>query len=395
MSDPSAPTSVKATLLGYIRFDRWQRLEHAVFLLAFTACGVTGLAQKFATSMPGELVLGLLGGIEMARRIHRIGAIVMMVEAIYHIVAVLYRVLVRRSPLTMIPVLQDFKHLYQDVLLYLGRRRRKAFYGRYSYAEKVEYAAVVWGTLVMAITGFMMWNPIAAARWFSGEIIPAAKVAHGGEAILAVLAILLWHFYHVHVRHFNKSMFTGKLTREEMEHEHPAEMAMLDSGLQPPPPSPQDLRRRTRMFAPLATVLAATMGLGVYGFVRFEETAVTTVPPAESAPAFLPQTPTPLPTLAPSPTPPPLQALTWDGGIAQLLENRCGACHVATRLGELSLGDLASAMRGGSSGPGVVPGEPDVSLLIIRQTAGGHPGQLSPGELEQIRNWIEVGAPEK
>ena len=395
MSDPSAPTSVKATLLQYVRFDRWQRLEHALFLLAFTACGITGLAQKFATSMPGELVLGLLGGIEMARRIHRIGAIVMMVEAIYHIVAVLYRVLVRRSPLTMIPVLQDFKHLYQDVLLYLGRRRRKAFYGRYSYTEKVEYAAVVWGTLVMAITGFMMWNPIAAARWFSGEIIPAAKMAHGGEAILAVLAILLWHFYHVHVRHFNKSMFTGKLTREEMEHEHPAELATLDSGLQPPPLSPKDLRRRTRMFAPLAAVLAAAMGLGVYGFVSSEETAIAAVPPAESAPAFLPQTPTPLPTLAPSPTPPPLQALTWDGGIAQLLENRCGACHVASSLGELSLGDLASAMRGGSSGPGVVPGEPDVSLLIIRQTAGGHPGQLSPAELEQIRNWIEVGAPEK
>jgi cytochrome b subunit of formate dehydrogenase len=385
---------VKTTLPEYVRFDRWQRLEHALFLLAFTACAVTGLAQKFATSSPGEWILALLGGIEMARRIHRIGAIVMMIEAIYHVVAVLYRVMVRRSPLTMIPAFQDFKHLYQDFLFYLGLRKRKAFYGRYSYAEKVEYGAVVWGTLIMAITGFMMWNPIAAARWFSGEIIPAAKTAHGGEAILAVLAIVLWHFYHVHIRHFNKSMFTGSLTRREMEHEHPAELAMLDTD-GPPPPSPQVLRRRTRVFAPLAAVLAASMGLGVYAFISVEETALATVPPAESAPAFLPQTPTPLPVLAPAPTPAPLQVLTWEGGIAQLLSDRCGACHVSASLGELSLANLASALRGGITGPAVVPGEPDVSLLVIRQGEGGHPGQLSPGELEQIRNWIEAGAPQK
>ncbi len=60
--------------------------------------------------------------------------------------------------------------------------------------------------------------------------MPAAKAAHGGEAVLAVLAIIIWHFYHVHIKHLNQSMFTGKLSQEEMEHEHPAELAQIEAG---------------------------------------------------------------------------------------------------------------------------------------------------------------------
>ena len=89
---------------------------------------------------------------------------------------------------------------------------------------------MVWGTFIMIITGFMMWNPIATTNYLPGQFIPAAKVAHGGEAVLAALAIILWHFYHVHLRHFNKSMFIGKMTRHEMEEEHPAELALIEAG---------------------------------------------------------------------------------------------------------------------------------------------------------------------
>jgi cytochrome b subunit of formate dehydrogenase len=135
-----------------------------------------------------------------------------MAVSIYHIIALIYRVWVLKAPPSMVPLIEDFTHLLQDLQFYIGLRARRAYYRRYSYAEKVEYLAVVWGTLIMAATGFMMWNPIATTRWLRGEFIPAAKAAHGAEAVLAVLSILLWHFYHVHLRHFNKSMFTGKMT---------------------------------------------------------------------------------------------------------------------------------------------------------------------------------------
>ncbi|HEX9676412.1 MAG TPA: cytochrome b/b6 domain-containing protein, partial [Anaerolineales bacterium] len=193
----------------YPRFERSQRIEHAVFLTAFTILAVTGLAQKFATAPLGGAILGALGGIETARVIHRITAVVMMAESIYHLLAVLHRVLVRRLALSMLPALDDLKDLLRDLGFYLGLRQARSRPGRYSYVEKAEYFALVWGTLIMILTGFMMWNPIATANLLPGEAIPAAKSAHGNEALLAVLAIVLWHFYHVHIRHFNRSMFTG------------------------------------------------------------------------------------------------------------------------------------------------------------------------------------------
>lgn len=379
----------------YIRFDISQRIEHFILLISFSLLGITGLAQKYATTQAGESVLAFFGGIETSRYIHHVSAIILMAVSIYHIIAVLYRVLVLRVNLSMLPVPQDFIHLYQDILFYLGRRKRKAYYGRYSYAEKVEYLAVVWGTIIMAITGFMMWNPISTARWLPGEAIPAAKTAHGGEALLAVLAIILWHFYHVHIRHLNKSMFTGELTEEEMKDEHPAELAQIKSGEAGKRPPVEEIRRREKYFFPAAAVLTVAFTFGLVKFVTFEQTAITTnLPRGETAPIFVPFTPTPSPLPAPTPTPGGVTASSWNDGIAQLLNEKCGTCHVQIASGGLSLATYQEALNGGSRGPAIVPGDPQASVLVQIQSAGGHPGQLSQPELDAIIQWIEAGAPE-
>ena len=389
---------VKTQEREYERFDLSQRIEHLILLISFSILGITGLAQKFATSPAGEFVLALFGGIEQSRRIHRATAVVLLAVSIYHLVAVLYRMIVLRHRLTMLPVPQDFQHLYHDVLYYLGKRVRKAYYGRYSYAEKAEYLAVVWGTVIMAITGFMMWNPIATARWLPGEIIPAAKAAHGGEALLAVLAIILWHFYHVHISHFNKSMFNGTMTETEMQHEHPAELAQIKAGVVQTEAPPEALRKRQTYFFPVAALIVVVFSYGLYKFVTFEQTAIATVPRGETAPVFVPITPTPTPTLIPSPTPLPDQAaipLVWQDGVSALLENKCASCHIQNTFGGLNLSTYQSALEGGSRGPAVVPGDPQASVLVQIQQAGGHPGQLSQDELNAVIEWIQAGAPER
>jgi hypothetical protein len=201
------------------------------------------------------------------------------------------------------------------------------------------------------------------------------------------------------VKKFNKSMFTGKLTREEMEHEHPAELAMIEAGQVPRTPDELELRRRQRVFMPVAGVLAVAMLAGVYGFVSYEESAITTVVTGESAQVFVPITPTPQPTAAPSPTPEPgavvADADTWEGTYAELFRNRCSTCHGLTSVGGLSLADYQSALEGGDSGPGIVPGDPDSSMVVTVQQAGNHPGQLTPEELNRVIEWIRAGAPEK
>jgi mono/diheme cytochrome c family protein len=150
---------------------------------------------------------------------------------------------------------------------------------------------------------------------------------------------------------------------------------------------------------------------GVYFFVFGETTAIATAPASEEVTIFAPYTPTPFPTSAPTPTPVPLTptatpaagetpqpaaADTWQNGIGDLMKTRCGACHgSANAMGGLDLSSYQAALTGGQSGPGIVPGEPNTSLVINRQTSGKHPGMFTPDELQRVLGWIEAGAPEK
>src|SRR5512139_3619366 len=135
----------------------------------------------------------------------------------------------------------------------------------------------------MGLTGFMMWNPLSTTQILPGDFIPAAKAAHGAEAILAVLAIIVWHFYHVHIKHLNKSMFTGKLTRTEMLHEHPAELDQIEEGNAYRRPPAKVLKRRQQVFFPVAAIFSLAFGFGIFKFANFETTAITTIPQGETA----------------------------------------------------------------------------------------------------------------
>jgi cytochrome b subunit of formate dehydrogenase len=399
----------------YVRFDIVQRIQHITFLISFTVLGFTGLPQKFPLSPISEGFFRLLGGIETSRLIHHTSAIVMMIVSVFHVLEVLYRIIVLRTPIAMIPWINDLLHVYEDVLYYLGLRKHKAYYGRYSYAEKAEYLALIWGTVVMGLTGFMMWNPISTLRILPGEAVPAAKAAHGGEAVLAVLAIIVWHFYHVHIKHLNPSMFTGKLSHEEMEHEHPAELAHINSDKQPAPIPPAVLRKRQYVYAPFAVVILALFSYGFYYFVGYESTAVVSPQLQATLPVYVPQTATPLPTATSTPVPtatlvpateisgstaatevPVAAGVTWDANISPLISQKCLMCHGATASGGLNLSTYADAMKGGASGPSFTSGDSANSIIITKFEGGKHPyATLSPEELTQLKSWMDGGMLEK
>lgn len=398
------------TTRRYIRFALPDRVEHILLLASFTTLAVTGLVQKFPDAGISQSIIAALGGIEGTRTIHHIAAVILLLESIYHLGAVSYKVLVRRTRLDMLLGLDDIRNAWRAFLYNLGRRTDRPQEGRYNFAEKAEYWAVVWGTVVMAITGFMMWNPISTTRFLPGQVVPAAKAAHGFEAILAVLAILVWHLYHVHLKYFNKSMFTGKMTEKEMIEEHPLELADIKAGVAVRPVDPQVMKRRRRVFFPIYAVVTVVLLVGVYAFVSYEQTAITTLPERIDVPVFVPLTPTPLPTRPPTVTPEPQPtsaptstggpppaptagtALTWDTDVGPQLAAHCGACHGS--FGGLDLSTYAGALAGGAGGPAVVPGDPEASILVLRQQEGGHPGQLSSEDLAQVVEWIKAGAPE-
>ncbi len=390
----------------YVRFSLSERVQHLVMLLSFTTLAITGLVQEFALHPVSIFIIRLWGGVENLRATHHVAATILMLVAIYHLIGLGYKIFVLRQRMKMLPSLQDMRDAWTAFAYNLGLGKSRPQLDRYSFEEKAEYWALVWGILIMGLTGFMMWNPLVTVKFLPGEIIPAAKAAHGAEAVLAVLAIIVWHMYGVHLKRFNRSMWTGRLTETEMLHEHPLELADLKAGVAQRMPEAAVLRKRQRIYYPIAGVLGLAMLFGVYGFVNGEQTAILTTPRQQpTVQVYAPETPTPLPptpTVMPTPTAAATIAAesglpgssTW-AQIAPIFAAKCGSCHGASASGGLNLGSYTSAMQGGQDGPVILPGNSTGSKLYQIQSSGGHFGQLSPEELSLVKAWIDAGAPEK
>ncbi|MEW5986760.1 MAG: cytochrome b/b6 domain-containing protein [Chloroflexota bacterium] len=271
MSQPSSPT--------YPRFRVGARVEHAILMVSFTILALTGLPQKYVQAPISVALIDLLGGIEQVRIIHRAAAFLLVVGTVYHLLTSAYRFFVKHERMQMLPTFQDARDLWDTIRYNLGLIPRPPRMAKFNFGEKMEYWAVVWGTAIMVMTGFILWNPIASTAVLPGQVIPAALTAHGAEAVLAVLSILIWHFYNVHLKHFNPSMFSGRLPRHQMEEEHALELARLEAGGHPwPELSLPVLRRRRQIFIVLSVIVGGLMLAGLVWAFTFEETAITTIP---------------------------------------------------------------------------------------------------------------------
>ncbi len=376
------------------RFNLLRRIEHFLLMLSFGTLAVTGLVQKYSQAGISEWFVALLGGIEIVRIVHRVAAVMFFLESVYHVLYAGYLLYVQGMKATMLPGIKDATDAVQFFLHNLNLSKKAPKMGRYNFMEKLEYWAVIWGLILMGGTGFMLWNPIAVAKVLPGQFIPAAKVAHGLEAVLAALAILIWHFYNVHVKSLNTSMFNGKMSRHHMEEEHGAELEEIDTDAIAKPLPAAVQRKRLRIFAPIAAVLTIfTLGF-TYWFVTFEDSALAFVPPVEeNAASFSPQTPTPFPTRAPTPTPPPMLSTKWDNGISLIFKDACSLCHSAQP--GLVVLNYADLMKGGPTGVAIVPGKPEESPLLSKLADGLHPGNFSEEQLKFVTDWILAGAPQK
>jgi hypothetical protein len=164
------------------------------------------------------------------------------------------------------------------------------------------------------------------------------------------------------------------------------------------------LKKRKTLYFPIATVISLVALAGVYYFVTAETTSITTLPPAEPAQILSTAFPTTIPTMLPTSTPAPHKnmnpnapstttATTWDGGIGAMLQSKCSMCHGTS--GGLSLASFADALKGGTNGAVIIPGDANTSTIVKVMEAGGHPGQLTADELAALKAWILAGAPEK
>lgn len=215
----------------FVRFSVRQRVEHFAVMTLFTLLSVTGLPQKFYDHGVSAWFLAMVGGVDRARSIHRLAGILFAVLAIVHIGGVVVDVLRGRSRFAMVPARKDFVDAIATLRYYLGVSDSHPRFDRYDYRQKFEYWGLILGAAVVIVTGIILYWPVMIARFLPGELIPAAKVAHSNEGLLAFLVVILWHIYNAHfnpdVFPFDTSIFTGRISRERMAHEHPLELERL------------------------------------------------------------------------------------------------------------------------------------------------------------------------
>jgi len=225
---------------AYERLNRSERMQHILTLSTFFTLVFTGFALKFKWTIPlisDEANVALRGGG------HRVAAVLMIATSVYHIFYAVFTARGRGQIWRMIPRWKDAEDIVGTIRYFLGLADHKPRFDRFSYVEKAEYLALVWGTIVMVVTGFLLWFQDEALRHIPMWGLDVATIVHYYEAILATLAIIVWHLYYVFVNpDFAPMSFTwidGKLSRHDMEHEHALELEEIDAyvrrGETPPP----------------------------------------------------------------------------------------------------------------------------------------------------------------
>jgi cytochrome b subunit of formate dehydrogenase len=213
------------------RFSPRQRLEHFVGMVLFTILAVTGLPQKYADAGWAGWLVSVLGGIETVRWFHRTAGVLFSIMTAIHVGSAIAAVLRGVTSLSIIPTRQDFADAITNLRYYLGLTEHQARFDRFDFRQKFEYWGLLMGAAVVISTGWVLLFPIETASLLPGELIPVAQVAHSNEGLLAFLVVVVWHIYNAHLNPdvfpFDTTIFTGKISVERMEHEHPLELERL------------------------------------------------------------------------------------------------------------------------------------------------------------------------
>ncbi len=211
-----------------LRMNRGQRAQHAILALSFIVLAVSGFALKF----PDSWIAVLLGSNETVRRnIHRVAGVILLATGAWHLVYVLCTKEGRRLVKDFLPRVRDVRDAAGNARYLAGLSRERPRLGRFGYAEKMEYWAVVWGTIIMGATGLMIWFKMDVTRFLPRWAVDVALNIHFYEAILACLAIVVWHFYHVifdpDVYPLNPACWDGRVSEHWQAEEHPLEEKVM------------------------------------------------------------------------------------------------------------------------------------------------------------------------
>jgi predicted CXXCH cytochrome family protein len=216
----------------YLRMTFNERMQHGSLVVSFTLLVLTGFMLRYPDAWWVAGIRRLsTRTFEMRSLIHRIAGVWMIAASLYHVIYVVFTVRGRQFVKDVWFRAKDLKDALGLLRFNVGLSHDKPKLDRFSYIEKAEYWALVWGTIVMAATGVVMWFDNTFIGFFGKLGYDVARAIHFYEAWLATLAIIVWHFYFVifnpDAYPMNMSWLTGKLSEREMREEHALELERL------------------------------------------------------------------------------------------------------------------------------------------------------------------------
>jgi cytochrome b subunit of formate dehydrogenase len=258
------------------RFDGKTRALHLVVMTTFLVLSATGIPLLFSDAPWARLLAALFGGFRGAGLVHRAAGATLLAAVVWHVAHMSWRAAVRGEsgifwgPSSMVPQPRDFVHFVQQMRWFAGRGPYPGF-EQFTYWEKFDYWAVLWGTALMGAAGLILWFPEAASRVLPGWMFNVALFVHGAEAALAIGFIFVVHFFNGHLRPGKFPMdvviFTGAVPMTELQRERRGQYERLvASGLLPSitgaAPDPSVVRRGR-----IVGAFGLTIGLAIVAMI--------------------------------------------------------------------------------------------------------------------------------
>jgi cytochrome b subunit of formate dehydrogenase len=204
---------------GELRMLPFERVQHAVLAISFLTLAWTGFALKYPDQWWARPLLSMEGTYPMRSLIHRIAAGVFMAITVTHMVSLIVSRKLREHWKEMLPTTNDPREALSNFAYNLGLGSEPPGRSSHSYVEKAEYWAVVWGAVVMVATGLLLWANNLVLKFLPKTWLDVATSVHFYEAVLATLAIVVWHFYPVifdpDVYPLNTAFLTGITVRKQ------------------------------------------------------------------------------------------------------------------------------------------------------------------------------------
>ncbi|MGZ8432077.1 MAG: formate dehydrogenase subunit gamma [Candidatus Deferrimicrobiaceae bacterium] len=207
------------------------RMQHMLLIISLLVLAVTGFALMYHENRLAQVLISLEGGVMSRGIIHRLAAVFLMAQLVYHAFYMLFSREGKRELKEVWLTRRDFDDFLLAMRFNLGMGNEYPRFGKYGYKEKFQYWGATTGVFLISVTGVILWAETISMKFLPKFVLDLTLIIHGYQGLLIFIILLFWHLYIVHLHPsvfpMNPAWLTGKVDAEWLRAEHPAEYEKL------------------------------------------------------------------------------------------------------------------------------------------------------------------------